>query len=70
MTSLIPGVGLLVFDEVGASLDSSKWSRLSQIMSEFKPNDMFIISHSELFAGVGRGIDVKLENNTSVFSII
>lgn len=70
MTSLIPGVGLLVFDEVGASLDSSKWSRLSQIMSEFKPNDMFIISHSELFAGVGRGIDVKLENNTSIFSII
>ena len=70
MTQLIPNIGLLVFDEVGASLDSSKWSRLSQIMSEFNPNDMFVISHSELFAGIGRGIEVELENNTSVFSIV
>ena len=70
MTQLIPNIGLLVFDEVGASLDSSKWSRLSQIMSEFTPNDLFVISHSELFAGIGRGIEVRLENNTSVFTLV
>lgn len=70
MTQLIPNIGLLVFDEVGASLDSSKWSRLSQIMSEFNSTDMFIISHSELFSGSGRGIEVHLENNTSKFSFI
>lgn len=70
MTQLIPSIGLLVLDEVGASLDSTKWSRLSQIMSEFTSNDLFVISHSELFAGIGRGIEVKLENNTSIFTLV
>lgn len=70
MTQLIPNMGLLVFDEVGASLDQSKWSRLGQIMTEFNANDLFIISHSELFSGIGRGIEAELVNNTSQFTIV
>lgn len=68
MTQLIPNIGLLVFDEVGASLDQSKWSRFSQIMSEFVANDIFVISHSELFSGCERGIETKLINNRTSFS--
>lgn len=70
MMQLIPSIGLLVFDEVGASLDSSKWSRLSQIISEFNPRDLFVVSHSELFSGVGKGIEATLENNSSRYKIV
>lgn len=70
MTQLINKIGLIVFDEVGASLDATKWSRLSQIISEFDPNDMFVVSHSELFSGIGRGIEAVLEQNSSKYKIV